>query len=557
MKRLLLPIVLSCAIMLACPLSGRTGTGSQVGSLLGDPQTGLDGLDNYHATLKISFKGTQNGQRIDSTDSYMQTEWPKQSAKFTAIDTMDDSGGHQVILAGTVGEAQYFQADTSSPCTVNWGTDSSGPSQFRPASLLPAVKTARLAGEEAVDGIATRHYNFEAASLDLPAGTTASGEAWIAKDGGYVMKYVLEISGADATFGPGIQGTRRLEYMLSEVGAHPQVVYPTGCEPVLTDIPAMDDASDLTRLPGVLDYSTNAAPDEIFAFYQDKLVAMGWEKGSVLGQDTDSPIATFTRPDLSAAAFIFINLQGDTRWVTVMITGQESAGTSPSGAEATPGVSATAMARNPTVRVSLCLNILFGMVPKQPGPSSYHMEAVDLSPVWSGGKIAQRRETMSADVDGKDVHYTHRETPPDGSAKASEAYLIGSQEYAVLNGQVQPPAADSMTWKLWALNLTTVLSVGSTGAAAAGTETLDGRPAGVYELSGTGTSLSEAAGIGLPVSSVAGKVWVDQQTGALLKAVLDYQAGVRDTAGNDKGPGTGHLEITVTQVGQVTVTLPK
>jgi hypothetical protein len=60
----------------------------------------------------------------------------------------------------------------------------------------------------------------------------------------------------------------------------------------------------------------------------------------------------------------------------------------------------------------------------------------------------------------------------------------------------------------------------------------------------------------LPIASVSGKIWVDQQTGALLKAVLDYQAEVTDSSGNDQGSGSGHVEITVTQVGNVTVALP-
>lgn len=45
---------------------------------------------------------------------------------------------------------------------------------------------------------------------------------------------------------------------------------------------------------------------------------------------------------------------------------------------------------------------------------------------------------MGADVQGKDVHYTERITPPGGSATTKEAYLISSQEYEVVNGKVGP-----------------------------------------------------------------------------------------------------------------------
>jgi hypothetical protein len=63
-------------------------------------------------------------------------------------------------------------------------------------------------------------------------------------------------------------------------------------------------------------------------------------------------------------------------------------------------------------------------------------------------------------------------------------------------------------------------------------------------------------GIGPQVTSVSGKVWVDQQTGTLIKALLDYKAEVSDSGGNPQGTGSGHLEIIVTQVGKATVSVP-
>jgi hypothetical protein len=87
-------------------------------------------------------------------------------------------------------------------------------------------------------------------------------------------------------------------------------------------------------------------------------------------------------------------------------------------------------------------------------------------------------------------------------------------------------------------------------------ETLDGRPAEIYAIDSSGLSVPGVPGNLLPITSVTGNVWVDQATGALLKAMLDYQADVGDNSGTLKGSGAGHLEITVTQVGNVTVALP-
>jgi hypothetical protein len=52
-------------------------------------------------------------------------------------------------------------------------------------------------------------------------------------------------------------------------------------------------------------------------------------------------------------------------------------------------------------------------------------------------------------------------------------------------------------------------------------------------------------------------VWLDQQTGALLKANLTYEMDIKDLGtGKVLGSGTGQVEIMVTQVGSVTVQLP-
>ena len=326
MKRLLLPLFITVALGLACPFSGGVGTSSQVENLLSDPGVGLANLDNYRAELTISFHGTQDGQEINLTDSYVQTEWLAQAAKFTTIDALNEGGERQLTLVGSVGEAQYFQADSAAPCEVTWGPLAGGLPEFRPAFLLPAVGAARSAGEETLDGIASLHYTFDAASLSLPADATAKGEAWIAKDGGYVVKFVLDISGSESIYGTGAKGTQHLEYLLSEVGAHPQVVYPEGCEPVL-DFPAMDDATDLVRLPGLLAYNTDAALEAVFAFYAEQLPPLDWEQFSEPFLSTNSGSVTFVRPDRSASAIIAVDTEETSRRVTVMAPDQSPRGT--------------------------------------------------------------------------------------------------------------------------------------------------------------------------------------------------------------------------------------
>jgi hypothetical protein len=335
------------------------------------------------------------------------------------------------------------------------------------------------------------------------------------------------------------------------VGVHPDVVYPEGCEPVL-DLPAMEDATDLIRLPGLLAFNTDAAAEAIFAFYAERLPELDWEQFSEPSLGTDSGSVTFLRTDRSASALIAVDTEGSSRLVTIMAPEAEST----AAVTPVPGAQETALAQNPGVRVALAFSVLFDMMPDQPGPSSYHLEATHQSPIWDGSQIAERQEDMSADVEGGNIHYTRRIMPPGGSTTTSEAYLMGDQEYVVEDGQVQPPTDDSLIWMLWSTKLGLILSSSSSGATAAGTETLDGRSAEIYAIDSSGLSIPGVSGNVLPITSLTGNVWVDQATGALLKAVLDYQADVGDNSGTLKGSGAGHLEIAVTKIGNVTVALP-
>jgi hypothetical protein len=186
------------------------------------------------------------------------------------------------------------------------------------------------------------------------------------------------------------------------------------------------------------------------------------------------------------------------------------------------------------------------------------LEVRHQAPVWTGSAIGQQQHTLEADIEGENIHFTDQVISAGGSLSTEEAYLIGKQEYLVENGAVRPGIGMArLTWAMWPLDPTAILGAGVSGATLTGTETLDGRIAEVYTVEGTGTGQAGGGmGLALPVASATGQVWVDQQTGALLKAVLDYEADVMDADGQSQGSGSGHLEIEITRVGQVAVTLP-
>jgi hypothetical protein len=63
--------------------------------------------------------------------------------------------------------------------------------------------------------------------------------------------------------------------------------------------------------------------------------------------------------------------------------------------------------------------------------------------------------------------------------------------------------------------------------------------------------------MGIAYQSFKGTIWIDQETGGLLKTVMDFSM---DVYNNDLtkvlGSGNGHLDLEVTNIGSTSVNLP-
>jgi hypothetical protein len=548
MKRL---IVFSLAVVflgLSCQIGSGAGTGVKVDGLLPDPQVGLAGLADYHAELTV-------GGWSASTGTFVQNSWPALGANFVAYEGTDEEGRPISILSGEVGRAHYSRMGESGDCLVQWGKEprAEGRQPFIVASSLLPVDSAKSAGEETVEGISTRHYTFDGGSLSLAKDAEAAGEVWIAVQGGYVVKYDLQIEGANPSSGTGAQSARRIEYLLSGIGTRPQVEYPDGCRPVLTDVPAMDDAVDIIRLPGMLDYSSQSPLDSIASFYADYFTSGGWLQVGETQPNEDRSVAVFAKEDSEDIALVVVRRGADTQRVTVSLFYEET------GGDSTPVPGPTQdFGADPAVRVVNGLNILLGMDESHPAPSSFHMEAIHNIPGWKDGGVIHVEDWMIADVEGENVHFVDRETASDGSVSETEAYLIGELQYDVEGGVVQPPGVSmkKLAWVMWPLDPITILGAGAGSAQSAGTEVIDGRTAEIYDIDAGGDALSGASGVSLNITAVKGRVWIDRETGAPVKAELDYRADVKDADGKVMDNADGRLEISVTKIGKVTVGLP-
>ena len=544
---------------LACSLTGSATTpvsqGTGGAGSFNNLAAGLDGLSSYRATLHIDFNGSKDGAPLVwSQDLVLESDRAASARLLTmSIHGPDPSQDADGVLIGQFGSISLSRPAAGGACRAE--VIDQLPTVPEPASLLrPLKQPVNFSGSPVEqNGVSALHAALDNRSVGASSTALVNGELWIAKDGRYVVHYNLEIQGKSDDWGKGIEGTMRWEYDLELVNQDLSLLPPAGCPLGMVTAPMPEDAAGIESQPGILTMTTGQDVTTAAGFYRAHLPLQGWVESEPGFLTPRAARLTFLKPGQQ----LVIRIQ-DGPPTQVWITLENPASPSPQAgaATATPGGSAENQVVDPVKRVLTSISNLLGT--GTPAFSSYHLEVNHMSPVWAGGKVGQKQELLSADVQGKDVHFTDRNTDPGGSTTTAEAYLIGDQEYDVLNGQVQPPGAGltSLAWSLWPLDPVIIITSGATGATAAGTEEVQGRTTEIYELNSTGSSQAGMSGIGPQVTSVSGKVWVDRQTGTLIKALLDYKAEVSDSGGNPQGTGSGHLEIIVTQVGKVTVSVP-
>jgi hypothetical protein len=124
------------------------------------------------------------------------------------------------------------------------------------------------------------HHTFDERALTEAGLSKSAGELWLASEGGRLLRYRLTSSGDANYFGEGIQGAMSWDYELAQVNAPVTIELPADCPPGLVDAPMLPDAAQVERLPGLLQYETASSVQDVVAFYEKELPALGWQAPS-------------------------------------------------------------------------------------------------------------------------------------------------------------------------------------------------------------------------------------------------------------------------------------
>jgi hypothetical protein len=284
----------------------------------------LDALNSYRMRFSFKFDGKDDQDKPQQGGMEFVQEIIKdrkdQHIRFSATgDTAQGSGKNGAFeLYQVDGTSYMFSPDgqVEQKCIgVTSGQnslDTSAP--FKPSDVVGGLRDARLVNKgETVNGVVADHYTFDEKAISFGAFASAKGDAWVAQDGGFLVKYVGTATGKNSILaGRSGEGTFTWEYNVEDANQVAAIALPKECEgqKPAADIPMPDNATDKTSLGKLITFKTPDAPADVAAFYKKQLPQQGWKAGeaNVMG-------------DLQTLAF-----SKDGRKLSVTITKEDAGG---------------------------------------------------------------------------------------------------------------------------------------------------------------------------------------------------------------------------------------
>jgi hypothetical protein len=252
---------------------------------LGSRDVGLDKLKSYRLRWQSQWNTTEGGktqtanwdwnEEFSSSPEALHWTW-----KSTDVNATNQSG----FEAWQIGDTTYMvtsDQNGQASCVSFSTADASqrlGKGLFSPKSL-GSLSDARYVGNETVNGISSKHFQYDDKAVALSGLSKVSGDVWVAADGGYVVKDNMHWEGNAGLFGSSATGTGTGQWLweLSEVNQPIAITPPENCGGAAGTIPVMPDAKEKSSVGDMVIYKTESTPAQVVDFYKQQMAAAGWK----------------------------------------------------------------------------------------------------------------------------------------------------------------------------------------------------------------------------------------------------------------------------------------
>lgn len=310
----------------------------------------LESLTSYRARTLYQSEGTrEDGTPVKDAVTVDSAYDADSSTRFMSMQmdslATEDTDAQQSLEFYQIGQDMYMYTGEE----MGWIRVSNEQSPFQDPStgfLLDSSaifsdpgSLKRQRPDEEIAGIDSRHYIFdEDAMLNfLGAGlgdVKAEGEVWVAKDGDFVTKYIVDVvveSGSAGLLDPTLtNGTLRLEFALTEANEDITIELPEeaisgtnlagfGGEP----LPLPEGATINASTAQFAIVQTDLTVEEAQQFYDDALQGLGWTKDESGSMSFGEMVSLAYTKD-NAKLTVLIQADASTGMTQVMINAEES-----------------------------------------------------------------------------------------------------------------------------------------------------------------------------------------------------------------------------------------
>ncbi|ABU60196.1 hypothetical protein [Roseiflexus castenholzii] len=292
------------------PSTPATGDGAPT-IPLPQSQANLAQLESYRITIVSKMNGkTTDGKTIESQMTYTQAlHRPSKTGYTLVVENRQGAPSTQSELY-SVGDMLYIYQRQGGKELCQPGMMAGMGDMLRgiaDAMTAPLqTGTAQLVNRgETVNGVLTDRYTLDQETINQFGATVEKADLWVARDGGYLVKYDLTINVTSNTTGwaamlgggaPISEGTIVYNWSLEDINKT-TITLPSACseQTVGVDLPLPAGTQVDMAMPNTTMGKVNAGIDSVLTFFKTEYPKLGYELTDEYGDAQNGYILNFKK----------------------------------------------------------------------------------------------------------------------------------------------------------------------------------------------------------------------------------------------------------------------
>ncbi|MBK8836729.1 MAG: hypothetical protein IPO29_18505 [Anaerolineae bacterium] len=293
---------------------------------LNDLEQNLEKLKSYRLAWSMTWEGKDDkGAAQTGSMSWLQEYVTASRDQHFCMNTATtEKPNGEAFEWFQVGDAFYIYAPEKTGAEKCFGMTGSNTQNnstpFKPSDILGGTRNAKLVKRgDTVNGVVTDQYAIDEKNVALGASATVVGNVWVARDGGYAVKYATTAKGASLGLFGAIKGdgTLTIAYDLTDINKINAITIPADCPKPGSGLPVPPGATEKTSIGAMTTFKVKDATKVVADFYKKELAALGYKSGDE-NSFGDMMTVSFSKADSDVS--LMITREGDTTNVIVTET---------------------------------------------------------------------------------------------------------------------------------------------------------------------------------------------------------------------------------------------